>query len=203
MDEKQNAINQIKAIHEVFYSGDRLTGSPEGLYFTGAMCVLLAFGLLICKLQEIGSLRGTLPGILILILLVPAVILSTRSKHSKEELEAMKKSNSMLHPLIKQSFGITRALIFAGFALTVVWWQHTDRIMALWLVLFGVSSNLWGRLIHKKVEQFSFVLIIGGAIVAGMEELNILKDYIVMIALFYMGPWSVISGYLTKKYQQS
>ena len=203
MDEKQMALEQIKAIHEVFYSGDRLTGSPRGLYVTGVTTVLIGIAMAAAKLQEIGWIGNRVTAPLMILALVAAVVLNTRSRHSSEELAKMEASHSMLHPMIKQSFGISRALLLGGFGLTVVWWMHLDRVMAIWMIILGVIANLWGRLVHKYVERFSYVLIVGGVLLAGLGEFGFLENTVLTVAMFYWGFWSLAMGRLVQKYQRS
>ncbi|HAR43452.1 MAG TPA: hypothetical protein DCS07_12610 [Bdellovibrionales bacterium] len=150
MDEKQMALNQIKAIHEVMYSGDRLTGSPTGLFVTGATSILCGIIVGVAKLQETGWIGIRIGSPLIVLALVAALVVNLRSRHSVEEMDAMKTHGAALHPLIKQSFGIAKAILIAGFGLTLVWWMHLERMFAMWMIFNWADYPFVGTIDSQK-----------------------------------------------------
>lgn len=203
MDERQVAINQIKEIHDIFHSGDRLSGSPRGLLLSGIICVLMSAVPWVARLWELGRIGTTSFSTGIVMIVVLALLLSNQNRQTRKELETIQSKNAAIHPLIKQSFGISNALLLSGAGLSIVWWFHTDRVLALWVINLGILANLWGRFVHNKVAAASYPLILGGIGLAAASEIGVNYEAIVSSALLFVGGWAIWVSFMMKKYQRS
>jgi hypothetical protein len=199
---KTEAENKIQEIHEIFHSGHRLAGSPSGLIVAGIVTLLLAAAQWISTLWEIGKIGGRAYGAGTVIVVVAMFLVNFRGKRLIER-DAVAVSGQSPHPLIKQTFGVGKALFIAGIGLSVVWCMHTDRLMVVWMVMFGVLTHLWGRFIHGAVERFAYVLILGGIAVAALGEFQVWTDALPAIATAYLGVWTIGLGLVIKRYQRA
>lgn len=205
MDQRKEAMEQIRIIEAVFNSGTKMIGSPRRFYISGGACLVAGVLQVLIKLGELGWMGPLLSSSLVVLISFGALIYTFRlgkSPVESEEAARLEKHYAILHPLIKQSLGMIRAIGVAGLGLSAVWIGHIGQVGALWLVLFGLMMSVWTRFLHKRLVQFSYVLIAGGLIIAGIDELKIAIDWLLMAALFYVGIWFILAAALVAKYQR-
>lgn len=103
---KTEAEKKIAEIHEVFYSGHRLIGSPKGLMLTGAAGILLAGVHWIARLWEAGRIGTATYGTGTLALFVGLFLLSFGGKRiNRSEAAAVNAQRCQIHPCLNKASG--------------------------------------------------------------------------------------------------
>ena len=193
---------QFQEIHAIVQSEHSMIGSASAHFMTGAMCLITAALQLLVRLSETGAMGGIAYITSTIALLIAMILINFNGKNLfGSDTEAFNKQS--LHPLIRKSFRSAYALLFAGLGLAIVWWQHIDRMIPLAIIGTGIFTNLWSRFSHKNLERMSYVMIAGGILFAGLSDIGLSKDVLVMASVFFIGAWSMVMGFLVRKYQRS
>ncbi len=200
--DKIEAEKQLQEIHRIMTSEHRLIGSPTSFIVCGTTVVLLAALHLLNWLRDEGRVSPALFGAATLAILVVVFAVNFGGRRILRD-ESAQVGTQNAHPSILQTLGVMRAMLLSGAGLTVVWWLHMDRLMIVWMILFGIAMNLWGRFVHDRVQRYSYVLIAGAILIAGLSEFQVFtSNGTVVAALLMLGTWFVGLGYIILKHQQ-
>ena len=201
--DKTEALSKLEEINQIVHSSDRLRLSWKTSLWSGAIPLLIGFARLASDLADrhaIPSQIGTLSAFGFLLILLALVI--WRRPHDKLERERQSQQPK-IHPLVQQAFGVGKAQLFVAMALSLVWWSHFDRAMAIWLITFGLAYNQLGQFVHPIVARYSWALILAGILCAAIAEAGTGETFLVDGLLLYIGFWFIGLGLLVKKYQES